>query len=538
MRVVDPIATTESNFVSSTIAEPDPLAGEKEWVNTPFDGYDLTGGEVSPSVVSRAIGNDYLHTVDVSAGMIYLYDQYFNFIRSRSISRTGFTIQCGGSSNYGQSIDNYTLTWQVSSTRWDIVEHSSDLDTVVGDISYHFQSVGINSTDMVAMCGRKIDSPYQRDQYFINRLSASSYNVIRVGISSGNNGIKFNRPLDVATYGTPRAMEYRDGEFSILYSDASGTRIVFYDANFLNVTAVHSITGDTSAQPYDSYTPGKRTGLDAGGWRLLKTSTKKIYNVDTNYNHGAIYKPGDEVVKSSIHKKYRCLVDTTTDPEVGTGEVPPKWVELGATNRWAMFDGINTYQATYPSDVDVTIHPVGVVDSISIFNIENVTSIEITTSVPDTGSTYTETHDTTGKESLVTYDFPPYENPFVDIKFVGTDIKVGEVVMGTGTVLGVLLAGAVSDRIDYSRYTYDEFGELTYVPRPIVNYTTYPIRVAKIDALGVERYLDNLKGKQAVWIGNIGDGQHLVTRGTIERSPMTYDTPSVLEYQIKVRGSI
>lgn len=529
MRVVDPIATTDSNFESSTIQEPDTTTGEQEFVAIPFDGHSIATHVDNPTDISKGVGSNDYFVLNRSTKEIIRFNEFFSFEKKISASFSTETLQCMGTSNFSSS-DPISVLFYGNGARIQLWNENLSGFLTSPDFKSYLDGSGI-TLNAQGLFG--IQTTNASSLYILNRVSSSQHNVVKVNIfSSSSMGVKYNRTLST-TRGTPVDIQYRDGKYSVLFSTASGTSISFYDETFSNELSNHPITGPNPDQPYDAFTIGA-----SGGFKLLKESTEKVYNVDSSYNHGSTYKVGDEVIKAAIHKKYRCLVDTTTDPEVGAGEVPPKWLELGATNRWAMFDGVNTYQSTYQSDVDIRVRPIGVVDSISIFNIENVTSIEITTSVPDTGSTYTETHDTTGKESLVTYDFPPYENPFVDIKFVGTDIKVGEVVMGTGTVLGVLLAGAVSDRIDYSRYTYDEFGELTYVPRPIVNYTTYPIRVAKIDALGVERYLDNLKGKQAVWIGNIGDGQHLVTRGTIERSPMTYDTPSVLEYQIKVRGSI
>lgn len=536
MRVVDPIATTESNFESSTIQEPDTTTGEKEWVAIPFDGYDISSSVQSPGGVTKARGRSVYGVLDSTAQSIYWYNSSFSHVGTTSGADWGQYVRpivagaWGPPDSHGETGIAVLEEYQGSTTFWVLRAYNEN---------GRFESmrwIGEPLSIFTPVAHSSYTSSGGKNIFVV--LSDSGSGNYRVkgydlkGLGTDVPVLMFDTPL-VLNGRVPTGIDCRRGDFTILFKSGGNTSIAYYNSTFTTETTSHQITGNNPDGPYNAFTID-----DSFGFKLMNTATKKIYNVDSNYNHGSVYKVGDEVIKAAIHKKYRCLVDTTTDPEVGVGEVPPKWLELGATNRWAMFDGINTYQSNYAGDVDIRIRPLGVVDSISIFNIENVTSIEITTSVPDTGSTYTEIHDTTGKESLVTYDFPPYENPFVDIKFVGTDIKVGEVVMGTGTVLGVLLAGAVSDRIDYSRYTYDEFGELTYVPRPIVNYTTYPIRVAKIDALGVERYLDNLKGKQAVWIGNIGDGQHLVTRGTIERSPMTYDTPSVLEYQIKVRGSI
>lgn len=523
MRVVNPIDIDESNLISSTIQEPDPTTGEQEWLSNPNTGFDISAQGGSPKWIVRGKSTSDYYLWDTVDRKLRVYDKFFNYIRE-SPYPSALNIDCIG-------VDYTIGTGQCGMNGFQYMQLDEFGGTPLNlNLTGRLGAFGITTLNPVSVFATVTNISY-RVIHIINRVSSSEYRLIKYDFQ--NDLLLSNVQLDTTTHGVPVDMTYRRGSYMVLYSTALKTEIVFYNETFTSEITTNQITGDVSDQPFDSLT------IDGvSGYHLLKTSSLMVYSVTSDFRVLSAYAVGDQVIKSSIHKKYQCLVETITDPEIGVDEVPPKWVDLGATNRWAMFDGINTYQSTYPSDVDIRVRPIGVVDSISIFNIENVTSIEITTSVPDSGSTYTETHDTTGKESLVTYDFPPYENPTVDIKFIGTDIKVGEVVMGTGTVLGVLLAGAVSDRIDYSRYTYDEFGELTYVPRPIVNYTTYPIRVAKIDALGVERYLDNLKGKQAVWIGNIGDGQHLVTRGTIERSPMTYDTPSVLEYQIKVRGSI
>ncbi|CAH9015545.1 coil containing protein [Vibrio phage 137E35-1] len=529
MIVVDPIAINDSNFESSSIAEPDTTTGEKEWVNIPFDGYSIASYVDNPTNIDKGLySNDYF-VLNRSTKRVLRFNEYFSYEADAFPSFSNYAFQCIGMSNFSSS-DPVTALFYGSGAVVQLYNEGLSGYITSPNFKSYLDSSGI-TLNAQSLFGRKDGS--NNSLYILNKVGSSTYNVVKVNIfSSSTMGVRYNRALSTSR-GTPRDIQFRDGKYSILFSSASGSSISFYNESFTTELSNHPITGSNPDQPYDAFTIGA-----SGGFKLLKESTEKIYNVDSQYNHGSTYKVGDQVIKSAIHKKYQCLIDTTQDPEQGVDAVPPTWLELGATNRWAMFDGINTYQSEAVASIDVTVRPIGVAGAINIFNMENVDQVVITSSTPDTGDSYSETYDTTGKIDLVVFDFPPYENPFIRIEFTGTNIKVGEVVVGTATRLGVLVAGAISDRIDYSRYTYDEFGNLTYVKRPIVKYITYPIRVMKIDAPGVERYLDGLQGKQAVWIGGIGDEDYLVVRGNLERSPMTYDNPSIVEYQIKVRGSI
>ncbi|AUR95806.1 hypothetical protein NVP1213O_30 [Vibrio phage 1.213.O._10N.222.54.F10] len=526
MIVVNPTDIDESNFQSSTIQEPDLTTGEKEWVSSPFDGYDISAEAGSPSKVVNSFVYNIYYVWDSSSNALRFYDRYFNYQGSRQMTHSAATVGRSGVTS------NDVISIALDST-WSVYTSSRFSDTKIHDAKPVLNGAGISSIDPVGMFFDRDESSTQ-SYYLLNKETDSKYVVIKFNGTS----VVYQSTLDISTYGTPRDITYRDGRYLILFSDASKTTIVEYDESFSVVVSSNQLTGNTIDQPYDSLTI-----TFGAGYELLKTATRKIYSVDSSYNHGSSYKPGDEAIKSAIHKKYQCLIETIEDPETGVDNVPPTWAELGATNRWAMFSGINTYQSVYDGDISIQLRPLGIIDSFNIFNMENVSSVQVTTSVPDTGDSYTQTYDVSDKYDLVVFDLPPYENPFIDIVFTKeplstSSMKIGEVVVGESKKLGTLLAGAVSDRIDYSRYTYDEFGNLEYVPRPIVKYNSYPIRIDKIDAPEVELYLDGIKGKLAVWIGDIGDGDYLIARGNLERSPMTYSNPSMIEYLIKVRGSI
>ncbi|AUR88989.1 hypothetical protein NVP1231O_37 [Vibrio phage 1.231.O._10N.261.49.F8] len=528
MIVVNPLTINNSNFKSSTIQEPDPTTGEQEWLSNPNTGFDISAQGGSPKWIVKGKSTSDYYIWDTVEHKLRVYDQFFNYIRESPYT-LNLNIDCIG-------VDYTIGTGQCAMNGFQYMQLNEFAGTSLNiNLTGRLNAFGITTLNPVAVFATVTDNS-NRVIHIINRVSLSEYRLIKYDFQ--NDLLLSNTQLDTATHGTPVDMTYRRGSYMVLYSTPTNTEIVFYNETFTIEISTNQVTGDVSDQPFDSLT------IDGvNGYHLLKTSSLMVYSVTSDFRVLSSYAVGDQVIKAAIHKKYQCLIETTEDPEVGVSAVPPTWLDIGATNRWAMFDGISTYQSSYGSDVTVEVRPIGIVDSINMFNMENVSSVQVTSSIPDTGDSYTQTYDVSGKYDLVIFDFPPFENPFVDIVFTKeplstSSIKIGEIVVGESKRLGTLLAGAVSDRIDYSRYTYDEFGNLDYVPRPIVKYNTYPIRIEKVDAPAVELYLDGLKGKQAVWIGDIGDDEYLTARGNLERSPMTYSNPSMIEYLIKVRGSI
>ena len=68
------------------------------------------------------------------------------------------------------------------------------------------------------------------------------------------------------------------------------------------------------------------------------------------WNSATNYTAGSKVIRAITHKIYENLIPgiDATSPENATGGASPRWLDLGATNRWAMFDekvGTSTSQA-------------------------------------------------------------------------------------------------------------------------------------------------------------------------------------------------
>lgn len=99
---------------------------------------------------------------------------------------------------------------------------------------------------------------------------------------------------------------------------------------------------------------------------------------ETAWVSAGTYVVGDLRIRTQTHKVYSCILahnGVTTPPESDY----TRWLEVGATNRWKMFDATASSQSTATSTMTVTLHP-GFFNAIAIYNI---TGAAITVTVKD-----------------------------------------------------------------------------------------------------------------------------------------------------------
>lgn len=74
----------------------------------------------------------------------------------------------------------------------------------------------------------------------------------------------------------------------------------------------------------------------------------------TEWTQGSTFDTGDEVWLASTRRKYRSAVDNNTaNPATGVIADPPTWVDIGPTNRSAMFDSSTGSRTTAASPLTV-----------------------------------------------------------------------------------------------------------------------------------------------------------------------------------------
>lgn len=203
------------------------------------------------------------------------------------------------------------------------------------------------------------------------------------------------------------------------------------------------------------------------------------------------------------------------------------WVRTGPTNAAAMFDGaVNTATRSAAGGIAVALQLTTAVDTLVLLE---ATCVSATVSVVVDGQAlYSQTKvmnqgvggswwswlfaDRTSAYTgnLVFAGLPPVAGAFilVDIAPVGSEASVGLMLLGRGTELGVIEAGATAGVIDYSTKTTDAYGTTTLAPGAYANRPTYPVLVPTRDLQRVRRHLISIRGTTRFFYGSDGDDQY------------------------------
>jgi len=262
------------------------------------------------------------------------------------------------------------------------------------------------------------------------------------------------------------------------------------------------------------------------------------------------YAVGDKVLYN--HRNYEALVASTgANPETDTSD-PPKWLDLGADNRWRMFDdkvGSLTEQA---GSIAVELQPGAVINSVALFNLLG-RSATVTLTDPSEGVVYQRTVSLVdaGVSNWYDYFFAPIgrQTDFVllDLPAYGTAVlsvtidnasdtaAVGHLVMGRQAELGVAVYGSGVGITDYSRKETDAFGNSIVVERSFSKRAEFDVVVETPQIGRVQRMLASLRAQPVVWVG--ADGyESTFLFGYYRDFQISISGPSVSNASITVEG--
>jgi hypothetical protein len=210
------------------------------------------------------------------------------------------------------------------------------------------------------------------------------------------------------------------------------------------------------------------------------------------------YELGDRVIvvddgedpPNGVHSIYESLVgsnlgnDPLNDIQSPAG-VPTYWIKVSATNRWKMFDQLNSSQTVYPSTVDVQLYIARRPNSVSVLNVEAKTIQVIMydgSEVPN--EIFNQTYsmiEPSGEPSYYNWFFqqiqkksdlyvsglPPVAGGSVRVIIDNgtSDVKCGTCLVGFAETYGETSLGAEIGIIDFSVKRQNEFGDFEILER-------------------------------------------------------------------------
>jgi len=230
------------------------------------------------------------------------------------------------------------------------------------------------------------------------------------------------------------------------------------------------------------------------------------------------YAAGARVILYATHRRYEALAASTN---VSPATDPTKWLDLGPTNRWAMFDArVGTVTAGATS-LQVVLAP-GSVDALALIDTQAEIATVTLTAGGSTVYSRTQTFNVGGvaidnwfswffeplgqKTSMLFLDLPVYAAGQISVTLTrdnpAEEVACGTLLVGRQLSLGDTEHGADIGIIDYSRKETDQFGVTSVVERAFAKRMTAKV-VMPTDAIDdVHRSLAALRATPVLWIGS------------------------------------
>lgn len=240
------------------------------------------------------------------------------------------------------------------------------------------------------------------------------------------------------------------------------------------------------------------------------------------WNAGTTYAIGDRVILTSTHRIYESLKagNLNKDPSSPANQTgsPAWWLEVGPTNRWAMFDNNTSTATSGASPLTVVIKP-GFSNSIYLGKI-NAGHLHLTvkdapggnviydydadlenSAPPDYYEYFFDPFDP--QEDFLARDIPPYNNMeyTIVLSTTGGTPSVGLCAIGDLKPLGSTQYGAKVKPKTYSFMKTDSFGNVTIIRRQSATDMSASAIMPLINANTVLKTVQSVLDVPCVWVG-------------------------------------
>lgn len=227
------------------------------------------------------------------------------------------------------------------------------------------------------------------------------------------------------------------------------------------------------------------------------------------------YTKGAVVIRTQTHRRYEAISDVTST--VAPEADPIRWLDIGPTNKFAMFDNLRSMATTAAGSMTITITPNRRIDSLALMGLQ-AQNVKVWMTVG--GSTVwgpfnrnmSGRNTTTWSQyffgefkylpTLLFQDLPPYSAGTIHIE-ITTDpalkVACSEVIVGSKTYLGAAQYDAVSDSLNFSKIERDEFGNSLLRQRRTVPKARVTTLVNKGNVNRIREARTDLNAVPALW---------------------------------------
>ncbi|MCZ8086252.1 MAG: hypothetical protein O9257_02810 [Brevundimonas sp.] len=236
------------------------------------------------------------------------------------------------------------------------------------------------------------------------------------------------------------------------------------------------------------------------------------------WSSATAYAVGARVILTATHRRYEALAASTN---VSPSTDPTKWLDLGPTNRWAMFDARVGTATSRTASLQVGLAP-GTIDALALIDTE-AESATVTLTVGGVQVySRSQTFNVGGvaidnwfswffeplgqKTSMLFLDVPVYAAGQLSVTLTrdnpADSVSCGTLLVGRQLSLGDTEHGADIGIIDYSRKETDQFGVTSVVERAFAKRMTAKVVLATDAIDDIHRSLAALRATPVLWIGS------------------------------------
>lgn len=341
---------------------------------------------------------------------------------------------------------------------------------------------------------------------------------------------------------------------------ANASRTVVYTADGLSgiQRACHQFEVGAAATSYIPTTSAQvtRAADVVTGSGLIYCTTAEPASGETLWNAATSYTVGQVVTRTTTHHLYENLIAgvNATLPENATTGVTPRWLDLGATNRWSQFDQKIGTATTSTTSLTTIVKP-GLGEGLALLDLIGVTAkisatdagsgVVIFERTVDLDSTTIESvfdwmfSDRVQKRNVVITDIPAqYPNMVVAVTIESTTgSAIGVFAVGRAIFIGATEYGAGAGIINFGKVTDDGFGNRTWIEGDWANRVTLPMVGNTSDFNRIHRQLATVRSTPCIYIGSALDSMEpLVCYGVFRDLYITVPNYPSIAMNLEIDG--